>query len=103
MIADEQVAPIRHVFHAEHWKIGTIAAELHLHPDTVRAALLLALQKAPLRRQLFGGPNRLSWGAPFLERQLQGGNAQYSISQNDGKAKQLRLKRRAAGSRGSEE
>jgi transposase len=39
MITDEQVAQIRHLFHAEHWKIGTIAAELHLHPDTVRAAL----------------------------------------------------------------
>src|ERR1039458_1400870 len=39
MIADEQVARIRHLFHAEHWKIGTIAAELSLHPDTVRAAL----------------------------------------------------------------
>ncbi len=39
MISDEQVAQIRHLFHAEHWKIGTLAAELHLHPDTVRAAL----------------------------------------------------------------
>ena len=39
MISDEQVAHIRHLFHAEPWKIGTIAAELHLHPDTVRAAL----------------------------------------------------------------
>jgi AraC-like DNA-binding protein len=39
MISDEQVARIRHLFHAEHWKIGTIAAELHLHPDTVRTAL----------------------------------------------------------------
>src|SRR6202162_3542694 len=39
MISDEQVARIRHLFHAEHGKIGTIAAELHLHPDTVRAAL----------------------------------------------------------------
>jgi transposase len=39
MISDEQVAHIRHLFHAEHWKIGTIAAELGLHPDTVRAAL----------------------------------------------------------------
>ena len=39
MISDEQVAQIRHLFHAEHWKMGTIAAELHLHPDTVRAAL----------------------------------------------------------------
>ena len=39
MIPDEQVARIRHLFHAEHWKIGTLAAELGLHPDTVRAAL----------------------------------------------------------------
>ena len=39
MISDEQVARIRHLFHAEHWKIGTIAAELLLHPDTVRRAL----------------------------------------------------------------
>ncbi len=39
MISDEQVARIRHLFHAEHWRIGTIAAELSLHPDTVRRAL----------------------------------------------------------------
>src|ERR1035441_4580769 len=39
MISDEQVARIRHLFHAEHWKSRTIAAELHLHPDTVRTAL----------------------------------------------------------------
>ena len=39
MISLEQVAHIRHLFHAEHWKIGTIASELALHPDTVRAAL----------------------------------------------------------------
>ena len=39
MIPDEQVARIRHLFHAEHWRIGTIAAELLLHPDTVRRAL----------------------------------------------------------------
>lgn len=39
MISDEQVARLRYLFHAEHWKIGTIAAELHLHPDTVRVAL----------------------------------------------------------------
>lgn len=39
MISNEQVARIRHLFHAEHWKIGTIAAELGFHPDTVRRAL----------------------------------------------------------------
>lgn len=39
MISDEEVARIRHLFHAEHWKVGTIAAELGVHPDTVRRAL----------------------------------------------------------------
>src|SRR5208283_3769273 len=39
MISEEQVAHIRHLFHAEHWKMGTIAAQLGLHPETVRAAL----------------------------------------------------------------
>ena len=39
MIDAELVARIRHLFHAEHWKIGTIATQLDLHHDTVRAAL----------------------------------------------------------------
>lgn len=39
MISQEHVARIRHLFHAEHWKVGTIAAELGLHPETVRTAL----------------------------------------------------------------
>jgi transposase len=39
MISPEQIATIRRLFHAEHWKIGTIASELGLHPDTVRRAL----------------------------------------------------------------
>ena len=39
MISVELIAVIRRLFHAEHWKIGTIAVELGLHPDTVRRAL----------------------------------------------------------------
>jgi transposase len=39
MISAEQLATIRRFFFAEHWKIGTIAAELDLHPETVRRAL----------------------------------------------------------------
>ena len=39
MISEEQIAQIRHLFHAEHWKIGTIASQLGLHSLTVRAAL----------------------------------------------------------------
>jgi len=39
MISMELIANIRRLFYAEHWKIGTIAAQLDLHPDTVRAAV----------------------------------------------------------------
>jgi transposase len=39
VIAEAQRAEIRRLFYAEHWRIGTIARELSLHPDTVRAAL----------------------------------------------------------------
>jgi hypothetical protein len=33
------VAKTRLLFFAEHWKIGTIATQLNLHRDTVRAVL----------------------------------------------------------------
>ena len=39
MITDETSAEIRRYFYAEHWKIGTIASELSVHPDTVRRAI----------------------------------------------------------------
>lgn len=39
MISPEMRAQIRHYFFAEHWKIGTIAAELGVHPDAVRKAI----------------------------------------------------------------
>jgi transposase len=39
MISDEQRARIRRMFFAEHWKVGTIAAELGLHHDTVELAI----------------------------------------------------------------
>ena len=39
MISAELVAEIRRLFFAEHWKIGTIASQLGLHPDTVRSVL----------------------------------------------------------------
>jgi transposase len=35
MIDPKTRAHIRHLFYAEHWKVGTIARELMLHPDTV--------------------------------------------------------------------
>ncbi len=39
MIDAELTAEIRRLFHAEHWRIGTIARQLGLHRDTVRRAL----------------------------------------------------------------
>jgi len=39
VIAADLIAKIRHLFFAEHWKIGTIATQLDLHRDTVKAAL----------------------------------------------------------------
>jgi transposase len=39
MISPDQRAHIRRLFFAEHWKIGTIAAELGLHHDAVRRAI----------------------------------------------------------------
>lgn len=39
MIPPAQVAEIRRLFFAEHWRVGTIATQLALHPDTIRRAL----------------------------------------------------------------
>ena len=36
MTSPEVRAQIRRYFYAEHWKIGTIARELGVHPDAVR-------------------------------------------------------------------
>ena len=39
MISPETRAQIRRYFYAEHWKVGTIATEIGVHPDTVRNAI----------------------------------------------------------------
>ena len=39
MISPETRVQIRRYFYAEHWKIGTIAQALDVHPDTVRPAI----------------------------------------------------------------
>lgn len=39
MITPEQRAEIRRLYFGEHWKVGTIAINLGVHHDTVRAAL----------------------------------------------------------------
>ncbi len=42
MITSEQAAEVVRLFHAEKWKIGTIAAQLHVHHGTVRRVLARA-------------------------------------------------------------
>jgi transposase len=39
MISSEIRAQIRRYFYVEHWKVGTIASELNVHPDAVRHAI----------------------------------------------------------------
>jgi transposase len=54
VISPEIRAQIRRYFYAEHWKVGTIARELNVHPDAVRNAIevqrLGGLQ--PVRRSM---------------------------------------------------
>jgi transposase len=40
MITPEQHAEIRRLYYGEHWKVGTVAAALGVHHETVRAALV---------------------------------------------------------------
>ena len=60
MISPETRAQIRRYFYAEHWKIGTIARELGVHPDAVRNAI---------EAQRFNGtqPLRPSIVDPYME------------------------------------
>jgi len=41
-LTPELEAQILRYYHAEHWRIGTIAAQLHLHRDTVARVLTQA-------------------------------------------------------------
>jgi transposase len=50
MISDEQRAKIRRLFFAEHWKVGTIAAELGLHHDAVHGAIESRSFLVPMHR-----------------------------------------------------
>ena len=49
MITKEQAAEVVRLFHAEKWKIGTIAAQLGIHHGTVRRTLLREGVAAPSR------------------------------------------------------
>ena len=59
MITPETRVQIRRYFYAEHWKIGTIAQSLDVHPDTVRRAI-------EVERFQHAEPLRASILDPFL-------------------------------------
>lgn len=50
MIDRKTVVHIRHLYYGEHWKVGTIAAELGLHHDTVQRALYDGPRPVPAPR-----------------------------------------------------
>lgn len=50
MISPELRTKIRRLFYAEHWRVGTIATELGVHHDTVRAAIEAHRFSNPLPR-----------------------------------------------------
>ena len=45
-VSREVEAEIARLYHAEHWKVGTIAAQLHVHEDVVRRVVGRLLKKA---------------------------------------------------------
>ena len=67
MIPEAQRAEIRRLFYAEHWRIGTIASELGLHPTTVRAAL----ETARFNRRTVVRPSRLDPYTDFIRSTLE--------------------------------
>lgn len=67
MLDWEKLASIRRLYFAEHWKIGTIASELRVHRDTVRAAI----ETDPLHRPRRLRPSLLDPYVPFIRETLE--------------------------------
>ena len=65
MIDAGLVARIRQLYYAEHWKVGTIAAELGLHAETVKRALTDTPRSAPPPR-----PSPVDPYQEFIEQTL---------------------------------
>jgi transposase len=62
MISPEQEAQILHLFHAEKWRVGTIAHQFGVHPDVVRRVLAKdGRVKFPLQR-----PSLIDPYMPFI-------------------------------------
>jgi transposase len=67
MLDPEKIATIRRLYFAEHWKIGTIASELRVHRDSVRAAIETDALHRPRRLR----PSRLDPYVPFVRETLE--------------------------------
>lgn len=61
-------AQILRLYRAEHWRVGTIARQLHVHRDTVRRVLAQAGESAPASPLR---PSRLDPYRPFILQTLQ--------------------------------
>lgn len=67
VIDSDQYARIRRLFFAEHWKVGSIVAELGVHPDTVKRAIEShRFNRLPCVRGSLLDPYK-----PFIEEVLQ--------------------------------
>ena len=64
----EQRVRVRSLFFAEHWKVGTIASELSLHPDTVKA---LVGTQSFVSRGAQARAHLLTPFAPFIAQTLE--------------------------------
>ena len=67
-IAPELRAHILRLYQVEHWRVGTIARQLHVHRDTVRSVLdqacVMRVQRQP------GRPSRVDPYLPFMRETL---------------------------------
>lgn len=63
VISVELSAQIQRLYQAEQWRVGTIAAQLHVHRDTVRRVLAQAGLPAPV---LPLRPSRVDRYRPFI-------------------------------------
>lgn len=66
-IAPELRAQILRLYQVEHWRVGTIARQLHVHRDTVRSVLN---QACVMRPQQPGRPSRVDPYLPFMRETL---------------------------------
>jgi transposase len=61
------VAEMRRLYYGEHWKIGTIASQLQVHPDAVRRAVNRPAEPAPRPPR----PRLIDAFLPWLQQTLQ--------------------------------